>query len=130
VNGADYAFLHQQPGNGNHYYRLRSEDADGKNTISQIVKVSLGELKPGIVIYPNVINASNRITLQLNGLNSGKYQIKLTDMAGRVLMAHLVEHNGNASAQTITLPATLSAGKYLLHIAGNENSFTESLMKL
>lgn len=129
VNGADYTFLHQLPGNGNHYYRLRSEDVDGKNTISQIVKVSLGEMKPGIVIYPNVINASNRITLQLNGLNSGKYQINLTDMGGRILMSQNIEHNGNASAQTITLPATLSAGKYLLHVAGNENSFTEALIK-
>jgi autotransporter-associated beta strand protein len=129
VNGASYDFIHQQPGTGNHYYRLRSEDADGKNTTSQIVKISLGEIKPGIVIYPNVVNTSNRITLQLNALNSGKYQIKLTDMAGRVLMAQLLEHNGNASAQTITLPASLSAGKYLLHIIGNEKSFTESLMK-
>jgi hypothetical protein len=129
VNGASYDFIHQQPGTGNHYYRLRSEDADGKNTTSQIVKISLGEIKPGIVIYPNVVNTSNRITLQLNALNSGKYQIKLTDMAGRVLMAQLLEHHGNASAQTITLPASLSAGKYLLHIIGNEKSFTESLMK-
>ncbi len=129
VNGASYDFLHQQPGIGNHFYRLRSEDADGKTTISQIVKVSLGKTQAGIVILPNIINSSNRISLQLNGLNAGKYRLQLTDMVGRILFTQSLEHYGNASAQTVTLPATLAAGKYLLHITGNENSFTEALIK-
>lgn len=127
---AAYSFTHQQPGNGVHYYRVRSEDLDGKNVVSQIVKVNIGNERPGFNVFPTVVTSENRVTLQLNGLNKGRYTVTLNDINGRQVLNTAFDYNGGSAAQGINLPATLSKGSYFIRLSSADNQqFTERIIK-
>lgn len=128
-NGAaTYTFIHQQPGNGNHYYRLRTEDADGKAQLTQVVKVSLGSTAKGFTVYPTLVSG-NRLTVEINGLTKGLYTLQLNDMAGRMLMNNAIQHEGGAAAQNLQLPAGLAAGTYLIRLQGEGSSYSQKIVK-
>jgi hypothetical protein len=128
-NGATaYSFIHQQPGSGNHYYRLRSEDADGKSQLTQVVKVTLGSSQKGFGVYPTLVSGS-RLTVELNGLGKGRYTLQLNDMAGKMLMNTAIQHDGGSAAQNLQLPAGLAAGTYLIRLQGEGSSYSQKIVK-
>jgi hypothetical protein len=128
-NGAaTYSFIHQQPGTGNHYYRLRSEDADGKSQLTQVVKVTLGSSQKGFGVYPTLVSG-NRLTVELNGLGKGRYTLQLNDMAGKMLMNTAIQHDGGSAAQNLQLPAGLAAGTYLIRLQGEGSSYSQKIVK-
>jgi hypothetical protein len=130
VSPAAYSFTHQQPGNGVHYYRVRSEDLDGKNVVSQIVKVNIGNDRPGFNVFPTVVTSENRVTLQLNGLNKGRYTVTLNDINGRQVLNSAFDYNGGSAAQGINLPASLAKGSYFIRLSSADNQqFTERIIQ-
>lgn len=127
---AAYSFMHQQPGNGTHYYRVRSEDLDGKTTVSQIVKVNIGNSQPGFNVFPSVVTGENRVTLQLNSMSKGRYTVTLNDINGRQVLNTAFDYNGGSAAQGINLPATLAKGSYFIRLSSADNQqFTERIIK-
>jgi len=127
---AAYSFMHQQPGNGTHYYRVRSEDLDGKTTVSQIVKVNIGNSQPGFNVFPSVVTGENRVTLQLNAMSKGRYTVTLNDINGRQVLNTAFDYNGGSAAQGINLPATLAKGSYFIRLSSADNQqFTERIIK-
>lgn len=86
---------------------------------------SLGEVETiGMEVYPNP--ASDVVNVKFLG-NGGDYQIAITDLAGRqVASASLANASG---AQSVALPiAEFSAGNYLVTIAKDGASYTQSLI--
>lgn len=95
-----YAYLHQQPGYGMHYYRLRIVDAQGLVTYSSINRV---ELRRGndnsISIYPNpatdqvhidsrealtsieLIDVTGKLIQSIQGINTNVYQLNTSKLA-------------------------------------------------
>ncbi len=128
LGAANYTFLHQQPGNGNHFYRILSEDVDGTSTLSQVVKVNIGNGKPAFTVFPTLIR-ENRVTLQFTGLTKGRYTLQLSDMSGKVLLSQNVDHNGGSASQSLVLPAALSNGSYNLKLTGDNVNFVERIVK-
>jgi len=125
---ATYSFIHQQPGSGNHYYRLRSEDIDGKSQLTQVVKVTLGSSQKGFGVYPTLVSG-NRLTIELNGLGKGRYTLQLNDMAGKMLMNSAIQHDGGSATQNLQLPAGLAAGTYLIRLQGEGSSYSQKIVK-
>ncbi|MCU0387354.1 MAG: hypothetical protein MUE71_01970, partial [Chitinophagaceae bacterium] len=75
---ADYEWWHMQPGEGNHFYRVRAIDHDGKNLLSRIVKVNIGAGKPDFKVYPTVVSTSPVVTMELTSLKKGNYTVQVT----------------------------------------------------
>jgi hypothetical protein len=125
---AKYEWLHKNPGIGVHFYRIRATDLDGKHLLSRVVKVDIGAQKTDLIVYPTVLQ-TNSVSLQMNAMKSGDYNIQVTDMAGRVIQARkMVIANGSAT-MLMELPATLSAGKYNVIVTGPEGKFVKPFMK-
>jgi hypothetical protein len=125
---AKYEWLHKNPGVGVHFYRIRATDLDGKHLLSRVVKVNIGAQKTELIVYPTLLQ-TNSISLQMNAMKAGDYNIQVTDMAGRVIQARkMVIANGSAT-MVMELPATLSAGKYNVVVTGPQGKFVKPFMK-
>lgn len=116
-SSSTYEYTDVQPGNGTWYYRIRQQDVDGKQLLSQVQKVQLNA-NSSIQVYPNPANAFIRIA----GL-SGAEKITLIDAAGKIVFATTVA--GNA----LQIPVShLSAGHYSLHMQSKNSIETQKIV--
>jgi len=81
--------------------------------ISRNVPVNIGDSK--ISIYPNPVTNS-QFTIQFNDLAAGSYTVRITDVTGRQVTQQVVNVGGDKQSQVIKLPASSSAGVYLVKI--------------
>jgi len=81
------------------YYRLKSNDINGKFSYSNIIIVKIGE-KQTIQVYPNP--ATDKITINLNNtsVNSTNNTVQIVDYLGRVMLQQKASANaGNTSLE-------------------------------
>lgn len=125
-----YSWVHSRPGSGFHYYRVRGVDHDGNSVLSRVVKVGIGSDKPGFKVYPTVVSVSPDVTLELTSLKRGRYLVQVTDMNGRVMFTHSLEHGGGSSAQLLRIPGAMASGRYNVRLMGeNEETYMDVLIK-
>ena len=74
-----YQFTDENPVNGINYYRLRLEDKDNSQKVSDIISVR-NSILSGINVYPNPAKGS--ITIELSAVKSENAQIEITNMNG------------------------------------------------
>lgn len=107
------------PKSGINYYRLRQVDIDGTTTYSDIISVNMidegkTELQPSF--YPNVVNNSSLIQLDLRSFPAGEQiELEVVDMHGR--MWSMAAQAGGSFGE-FQLP-NLPSGTYLL-LASNQ----------
>jgi hypothetical protein len=126
---ASYDWLHIQPGAGNHFYRVRGVDNDGKFNTSHIVKVTLGSNKPAFTAFPTVVPNTRQVALQINSMKAGDYILQVTDMSGRVIQSQKLKLDNGAYAQILQLPPALQSGRYNIRLAGESGSFLQVIVK-
>lgn len=126
---AAYDWLHLQPGNGDHFYRVRAFNLEGRSLLTKVVKVTLGDNAPGFKAFPTVVSATRQVTLQLISLDKGTYTLQVTDMAGKVISARTIEHNGGSASMIMQMPPSLSAGKYNIRLTGTSGNFVQPVVK-
>lgn len=102
----EYNFMDMQPQIEN-YYRLVQQDLDGKQCISQVIKVH-AELRQSIRCFPNP--ASNKLFVQIPAGIDTK-QLIITDVKGRQFVLPTQEVS---SGEYIINIESLSAGLYYL----------------
>ena len=124
----NYTWFDANPVNGINHYRIKSMDKSGKQSYSQVVKVSIGKAPTSINVYPNPVQG-NSINLQLNNLPRGNYTIVLTNNIGQQLFRKPINHNGGSAIQAIELNNKLSIGTYQLEIVGDEMKLQLRLIK-
>ena len=112
---ANYQVLDDHPVNGYNYYRIRSNDRDGKTNLTQVVKVFLGTLKQDIAIYPNPIT-DGMIHLQFMNEPEGKYKIRLLNNLGQVILARQVTRTDGSNTELIKWDFNLAHGMYQLEV--------------
>ncbi len=107
ATGADYRFIDAHPTPGISYYRLLLADAGGNIRYSKVVSARVAEGGFAIEAYPNPVN--DVMTIRINGVMSRKANIKLTDMAGRMIRQYALD----GAATSIPING-LASGTYLL----------------
>lgn len=122
----DYSLTDPQPV-ALSYYRILVNEASGKTTYSPVVKVQRSRALPGITAYPNPLQKSQAVQLQLSG-EPGTYQLNIYDAGGKRVKHEIIQHRGNTLTQSIEMPAGLSAGQYFLTVTGAFGTKQVSLM--
>jgi hypothetical protein len=118
-----YSFEDRLPQAGTYYYRLRQIDKDGSVAYSKVVSVNWNA---GTLRLPNPLPASFAV-----GVGSpGRYQLRMTDAAGRVVHQQTLQLPENGSV-LVTRPS-LAPGWYqvqLLAADGVLHSVTKVLVE-
>lgn len=120
TGASTYNWLDENVVSGYNYYRVKSVDQNGQVRYTQVVKVQLGG-KAGITISPNPVQG-NYVNVLINQQLTGKYAIRLTNIAGQAVYNKEVTHNGGSASQSFTLPSSLSDGVYQLEVVAPDNS--------
>jgi parallel beta-helix repeat protein len=114
----NYVFIDQWPLQGINIYRLRMVDIDGHFTYSKIVAVIM-DLQNTLSVFPNP--AARELTVHIFG--TGRLQLKIADLNGRILKEEVRQLSGNSS--TILDISNLPGGVYIL-ILQNSNGILYS----
>lgn len=105
-----------------YFYRLRMVDNDGSYKLSKVVRtaVSCGKAIDYVMVYPNPTNTGTAVTVQLNDLPNGSYNIRLLDPQGRMLkMQTLKVNNTQIIKQNLELTG-IAPGVYLVNVLSDE----------
>jgi hypothetical protein len=115
------------PLSGVNFYRIHSNEFDGKSLYSVIVKVNTKGGVAGITIYPNPVTGG-QVSLQTTGLSKGLYAVRIFNAGGQQVFNQLMNHNGGAATEVIQLPAALKPGMYSLQLSGGEVKLAKSFI--
>jgi len=118
---ANYQWIDKDALPGDNYYRIRSVDKNGKVVYSTMVKVSISNLKTGISIYPNPITDAV-IHLQFVNQQQGRYQIRLLNPAGQLILAKEISYAGGNGSEDIKWNYKMAHGMYQLEIIKPDKS--------
>lgn len=107
------------------YYRLQQRDLDGKTSYSPVRVVAFAPqaAAASVSLYPNP--AATQTTLDLTALPAGTYQVRVLDLAGRLLQSHTL--SGGLSHQLVV--GELPTGSYLVLISSDALKVTRRLTK-
>lgn len=132
VNGgnASYNWIHVNPGQGVHFYRIKNCNLNGSSNYSQVVKVSLDKKSETISVYPNPV-VDGVIGLQLSNQQKGLYTIRLFNSNGEVILHKEIIYPRGSSAQTIVPAQKLLRGVYSLEVTkpGNDKTTINVLVQ-
>ena len=106
---------------------MRIVGLDGSVQYSSIVEVNTNAKNSAINFFPNPV-IGNTVTLQLNNLVQGTYQVSVFDNAGKQVYQTSITHDGGSSARLLNLPATISGGIYRVEVKNNATQFNSSLL--
>jgi photosystem II stability/assembly factor-like uncharacterized protein len=108
------------------YYRLRQVDADGKFSLSNIIRLNLGE-RGGMDIYPNPFG--NRFTISFPATAATNATLIIRNIAGQVVHSRTLKVNrGNNTISVDQLPP-LGSGTYFIQLTGESIQFNAKLQK-
>ncbi len=115
-NGS-YYILDKTPLIGNNYYRLVQVDKDGKITTNEpiVIKYELNvAVVSAILVYPTITTAN--YTLKYNGiLSSAMYQLKISDISGKIVFAKQLQKTAISDGYQGALPSVAS-GVYFVEL--------------
>jgi hypothetical protein len=118
--GSNYNFKHSTASNGESFYRLAIEDADGSLSFSGIIR--LQATAKAIKIYPTILSGNTSLTVETNR------PIKNLQLLNS--MSAMVWHK-NMEGQSGSIPVSLkqvSPGVYLLRVVGNDFVHKEKII--
>jgi hypothetical protein len=128
-NGHEYELTDKSLLTGDNFYRIKSVDKDGQFQYSAIATLKYG--KKGIIavsLYPNPAN--DNLQLQLANLEKGKYQLRIINLHGAVVVSRAFVVNSTLQQEQINL-STMSSGAYQLQLidAAGQSVQTKSFIK-
>ena len=114
---AYYRVIDKNPVPGNNFYRIGSVELNGNKAFSSIIRISTHSTTGNLRIYPNPV-PGDELLIQAGNLSAGKYEIKIYDVSGRIVMQRSVHHQGGAITQNLTV-SRLQPGWYSVQISGD-----------
>jgi len=111
----NYQWTDNNPLTESNFYRIRSMEANGTSSYSEVVKVINTKVVPDISIYPNPVTG-NTVNIKLNNQEPGAYKVVVYNTFGAVVLIH--EFNCSTPNAIVKLPVdkTISKGLYYLEI--------------
>ena len=123
-NSYSYGFTDNQPFKGRSWYRLKISDQYNRITYSKTVLIKNDN--DGVLIYPTVINKTERVNLQFKKDVTGFVEIQLVNMSGATVFKKIITTNG--PALMVELPS-LPSGVYILAVIQNgEKLMTQKMI--
>lgn len=119
-----YLSIDGAPLSGTNYYRIKVLEIDGKITYSKLLKVVIGRIIKGIVLYPNPV-AVDAVSISFTA-DKGQYTLQVLNSAGQQVYSKGLAHPGGSISQSVELPLTLKSGVYNMVISGE--SYRENKM--
>jgi hypothetical protein len=126
TSGAGYSFTDPGIGADAAYYHLKSIDADGSFTYSDVAKIDAVTASASIRIRNNPF--TDHIGIDFGNVQSGLVKVRLFDMEGKVV--YLTEKSlVGLNKIEINIPVKLSAGTYVVQVVSNSGSLVKKLVK-
>ena len=119
----NYSWLDKNTISGTNFYRIKSYGTNGEVKYSAIVKVTLGNSKSSMSIYPNPVT-NNIINLQLANQPKGTYHLRLTNSIGQLVHAATMLSGSTNTTLSINVPGKLTPGIYSLEVNDANNITT------
>jgi len=121
-----YSFVDLFPVSDNNFYKVIGIDGSLRNCSSNIVSVKIKDRQAILRLYPN---PSTNHTVQLRFVQSaiGNFRVQLTNTFGQQMYTSNVRITDANATQTITFPASIAPGNYLLSVTG-ENGVANTQM--
>lgn len=122
INGgnATYTIIDKNILQGNNFYRILNYKETGAFEYSRIVIVKVNEISSGISIYPNPVTG-NTIGVAINNLPAGKYNCRLINTLGQIIMVQQLNHAAGNSMESLVPNSKLTAGIYQLEVMTPNN---------
>jgi hypothetical protein len=111
----NYSWLDTKPSPGNNFYRVKSYETTNGQRYSAIVKVSAGDSRQDISIYPNPVS-NKTIALHLSNIKQDVYTIRIIDKIGQTVQVNTITNSGGEEAISIALPNKIPADTYILQM--------------
>ena len=127
ANNSNYSYTDNNAATGDNYYRIKAINVDGSIQYSSIAKVTIGDRKEGMSIYPNPI-VGKTMNVQLSNIAAGTYSLSMINANGQQVMEQLLQHTGGSVTSTVQLPASVASGIYQLRLASNGKSYVETVI--
>src|SRR5690606_22857078 len=110
-----YNWLDKNVEAGNHYFRVKVINVDGRTELTPIVKVQIQSEPAKIAVYPNPI-INGVVNVHLINQPSGNYKIRLLNPVGQVIMNKIVTHGLGNSIHAIDWDYKLARGLYQIEV--------------
>jgi len=114
LNGNDYDFFDALPLKGRSWYRLKITDEYKRITYSNIILIK--NTNDAVLVYPTVLNKSEKINLRFKNNLTGSLDIQLVNMNGAIVFKKAMTTNG--ATLPVELPS-VSSGVYILSAVQN-----------
>ncbi len=116
---SDYNFIHENPIQGVHYYRLKQVDLDGIYSHSEVKSVEV--IKEGeVTIFPSMVQ--DRITIRHNFLNPA--QVRIYNMSGQEMVSY-----DRVDIETTLDVSILTSNVYIVHVTSGAQQVTRKIVK-
>lgn len=125
----DYAETDYQPYEGTSYYRLKQTDANGAYKYFAMVPVTF--IKGGqqhIVIYPNPINSSTNLNIELNGYKNQEVVVVLRDIQGKEFLSKVLLSEEDGHVFIVDETKSLAPGTYIITASSNDKIYNYKLI--
>lgn len=105
------------PENGTWWYQIVADLKDGKSIATEPIQLLIQNGTRSIAVYPNPVKG-NSIRVQIPRMASGRYQVRLTDLYGRVQATTFLQHAEDRLVENVSFGSLLRSGWYQLELTG------------
>lgn len=110
------------------YYRLKMVDVDGKFKYSNIIVIRRDAKSiNGISVSPNPVIGTSNATIRLSSVNTGKVDIRLIDLAGKVVLQQQSRVSEGINSISINNINRLQSGIYTIQVLQNDEAMATKI---
>lgn len=124
---SNYNWFDLVPNKGDNFYRVKAIGKSGDVKYSNIARVRILAGNSTVNVYPNPVTGKF-ISLVLNDIAKGEYDVTVTSSTGQKVFSTIVNHPGGSVTHTLRLFRQLAGGFYQLKVSGNGTNETVSIM--
>ncbi|HWZ23517.1 MAG TPA: T9SS type A sorting domain-containing protein, partial [Cytophagaceae bacterium] len=108
------------------YYRIKGVSLDGGVNYSSMKEVAAikGSSSSGPMVYPNPVNAQGWLSVQFVNQEQGKFQLRLYNYLGQIVLQTCLEVASGNSLHSLNLSQQVSPGYYQVEIVDETGNHT------
>ncbi len=111
----NYSFIDTNNITGKVYYRVRYYNNEAQYAVTNTVLMEPSNKSSNISVYPNPVTGKT-MSVQMNQLDPGNYQLAIIDNQGRTLFTQQISHQNNSSTIPVTFNRNFTNGMYRLKL--------------